>query len=95
MMIHIDRAESIPTGEHWAIIESNMIIGDERSCTERYLTYHVFTDKAEFEKEFRKRLDSKIRNHVSPNTIRGIHILETYGGVFRVDCVKQYASIEG
>src|SRR5208282_5967605 len=79
--------DDMPLGEHWAIIENNSVYipGDERSrtdpghgypeSTERYISYRAFTNRAEFEEEFLRCLESANREF---RQIRGIYVLGSY-----------------
>ena len=87
--MYVNRAEDIPSGEHWAIIRTVgvFIPGDERSRTnpghgypertENYLSYQAFTDEAEFRAEFTKKLNSPLRHN---EVLRAIHVTGTYSG---------------
>ena len=87
----VNQLSDIPSGEHWAIIDEVgvFIPGDERSRTnpghgypetiERYLTYQVFTDEAEFLAELERAGEGRSTSKM----IRGIHVVGTYTPTLR------------
>jgi hypothetical protein len=78
---------NIPRGQHWAILqdESVHIPGDERSRqapghgypehTETFISYRSFGDEAAFRVAMQEALSGRYPKHV-----RGIHVIETFGG---------------
>jgi hypothetical protein len=79
-VIHVNKAEHIPTVEHWAIIRNTSVfIPDEGvwapghgypAHTDNYITYVAYLDRAEFEEAVASSARNRLRE-----TFRVMHVM--------------------
>lgn len=84
---YITQLSDLPTGEHWTIITQGSYWDESTQTSVSHLKYQVFTDKAEFEAEYKSQLKS---NGYDTKKVVGTHV-NVYGVTIQTEIMLEGA----